>query len=92
MLRQLVMMENALLEEKSQKESARLAQKLDLLEAECAKELAAYIREHDMENSPDRKGACRAYVSDSCEQFKRHAGMFLQDEDVMQVEQVSPET
>ena len=39
MLCQLVMMENALLEEKSQKESARLAQKLDLLEAECAKEL-----------------------------------------------------
>lgn len=59
--------------------------------AECAKELAAHIREHDMENSPDRKGACRAYVSDSCEQFKRHAGMFLQEGGVMQITQVSPE-
>ena len=57
--------------------------------AESAKQLAAYIREHDMENARDHRGACAFYVSDSCEQFRRHAGMFLQDDDVMQASQVS---
>ena len=60
--------------------------------AECAKELAAYMREKGMENSPDHRGSCRAYVSDSCAQFRKYAGMFLQDEDIMQVEQVSLDT
>lgn len=57
--------------------------------AESAKQLAKYIREHDMENARDHRGACSFYVSDSCEQFRRHAGMFLQDDDVMQASQVS---
>ena len=39
MLRRLVAMENALLEETSQKESAKLARDLDLLEAEFAKDI-----------------------------------------------------
>lgn len=40
-LRELVVMENALLEEKSKKETAKLALELDRLEAECSKELSA---------------------------------------------------
>jgi hypothetical protein len=40
-LRELVVMENALLEEKSKKETAKLASELDRLEAECSKELSA---------------------------------------------------
>ncbi len=56
--------------------------------AECAKRLAVYIRQHDLENSDDHHGSCAFYVSDSREQFQKHAGVFLPSEDPMQVEQV----
>ena len=50
-LRELVIMENSLLEEQSKKETAKLASELDQLEAECTKELSAVAEESAVQES-----------------------------------------